>query len=136
MKLSTFKRIIKEDVKEEYRELVEKLAFSINPFAEEVIKALGNNLSVGDNFNQQIRDVTVEVDGSGSPKSILQFKTNLPSKCVGHQVIKADNLTNSSVYPTSCPFLSFTESGGILTVNNITGIPADNKFQLKLVLYP
>lgn len=136
MKLNTFKRIIKEDVKEEYRELVEKLAFSINPFAEEVVKALNKNLSVSDNFNQQFRDVMVEVDSSGIPKQALQFKTNLISGCKGIITLRAINTTSSTTYPTGYPFLTFTELNGILTVNHITGLPANNKFTLKILLYP
>lgn len=136
MKINTFKRIIKEDVKEEYRELVEKLAFSINPFAEEVVKALSNNLSVPDNFNQKFRDITVEVDASGIPKQTLAFKTNLVTNCKGILTIRATNVTSSTTYPTGYPFLTFTEADGILTINHITGLPANNSFTLKLLLYP
>lgn len=135
MKVNNFKRIIKEDVKEEYRELVEKLAFSINPFAEEVVKALSNNLNIQDNFNQKIRDITVEVDSNGIPKVKTQFKTNLISKCIGTHVIKLDNLTNPLVFQISYPFINFSESNGLLTIDHVSGLPANNNFKLKLVLY-
>ncbi len=136
MKISTFKRIIKEDVKEEYRDLVEKIAFAVNPFAEEVVKALDNNLNIDDNLNQKIREVNIEVNNSGIPKQLLRFKTNLPSVCKGILVLKVDNITNATTYPTGYPFPSFVESDGLITINHITGLPADNIFKLRLLLYP
>lgn len=136
MKVQSFKRLIKEDVEEQYRPLVEKIAFSVNPFAEEVIKALDNNLSIEDNFGQKKKEITVQVDSDGIPTYVTQLKTDLKSICSGAIVIRADNLTNARTYPTGCPFLSFTENNGVITVNHITGLPAGNKFKLKLVLYP
>jgi hypothetical protein len=135
MKINTFKRIIKEEFKEDQREMIDKIAYAVNPFAEEVIKALSNNLTVADNLAQKFRDVTVEVDATGTPKQPLLFKTNLTTNCLGILTMKAVNLTNPTTYPTGYPFLSFTELNNILTINNITGLPANNKFTLRLLLY-
>jgi hypothetical protein len=135
MKINTFKRIIKEEFKEDQREMIDKIAYAVNPFAEEVIKALSNNLTVADNLAQKFRDVTVEVDATGAPKQPLLFKTNLTTNCQGIITMKATNLTNPTTYPTGYPFLSFTELNNILTINNITGLPANNKFTLRLLLY-
>lgn len=75
------------------------------------------------------------MDASGTPKNALKFKTDLASLCIGHDVIKANCITNATTYVNSKPFLSFTETDGILTVNNITGLPANKKFKLKVLLY-
>lgn len=134
MKLQSFKRIVTEDVKEEFRELVSKLAYSINPFAEEVIEALNKNLTSEDNLNETKKEVTVTVNSSGTPTTPLQFKTDLSRTSFGIDVVKAENITNSTTYPTGHPFLSYSEVNGVITVNNITGLPANNKFKLKLII--
>lgn len=136
MKLSTFKRIAIEDFDSQYKDLISKLSYSINPFAEEVVQALDNDLNIQDNFTQKTTTISVKVDSSGSPTPILQFKTNLGSNCNGIQCVRAINSTNKLVYPTSQPFISYTESNGIITVNNITGLPVNNQFSLTLILYP
>ena len=136
MKLQAFKRLIKEDVEEQYRPLVEKIGFSVNNFAEEVIKALSNNLSIEDNFNQNKKDITVQVDSSGIPTTTTQLKTGLSTICAGITVIKADNITAPRTYPTGYPFINYTENQGVITINHITGLQSGYKYQLKVVLYP
>lgn len=134
MKIQTFKRIIKEDVKPEYRELVDKIGFSINVFAEEVVKALNNGLDVEDNFNQAIKDVLVTVDASGVPTSTTAFKSGVTGSIAGLHVIKATNNTSTNTLPTAYPYISWTESNGLITINKIIGLPAKNQFTLRLLI--
>jgi hypothetical protein len=130
-KISGFKRIIKEDFSEENQEIADKVGYSVNSFADEIIKALNGNLNE-DNLVDKSKSLTVTVDGSGTPKEKLIFKTGLIKKAEGLLVIRAENLTNPNVYPTSAPFLSFSENNGLITVNNITGLQADYKYRLKI----
>ena len=132
MKLQSFKRLIKEEVEEQFRPLIDRVGYSINPFAQDVLIALNKNLTIADNLLQQIKQVEVTVDTTGTPKTTSQFKSDLPQNIIGMNVIKVENLTNTSVYPTGHPFISFDQSSGVITIKNITGLVADNKYRLTI----
>lgn len=135
MKLQQFKRLIKEDVAEKDRPLMEKLAYALNPFCDDVTNALNNNLSIEDNLNQKKKSITVVVDGSGIPTQTLQLATNLASNCYGIVVVKAINSTTPTSFVTGYPFISFSEANKIITINNITGLTAGPTYVLSLILY-
>lgn len=136
MQVQPYKRIVTEDYDSKDQELISKLAYSLNQPLQDITTALTNNLNIDDNFQLIKKDLTVQVDATGTPTTTLQFKTGLSVSCAGIQVIKATNQTNSTTYVTGQPFITFTENSGLLTVNNIAGLPANNVFQLRLVLYP
>lgn len=135
MKFESPKRLIREDVSEEDRALAEKVGGIINSSFEQIAKLFDNNLSIEDNFNQSKKDIIITVNTSGTPITAVQFKTDISGNCAGIQVIKAENQTNVRTYPTGCPFISFSESNGVITVNNITNLQANNKYKLKLIIY-
>jgi len=132
-KFSFLKRIIKEDFPEQYRDLIDKLAYPFNQLAEFISLAFNNNITFQDNIYCQVKDVDVELNSSGIPKSPTKFISTLRSKSNGLFVIRADNLTNPNTYPTNAPFISFTENSNIITVNKVTGLQANNKYRLKVI---
>jgi len=130
-KLSGFKRVIKEEFKEEYQELIDKLGYSVNSFAEEVINAFNGNINE-DNILDKSKTITTTLDSSGIPTQDLSFKSGLVGKTKGIIVVKAENLTNPNTYPTGAPFCTFSENNGIVSVSHITGLPASQKYRLTL----
>lgn len=135
MKMNEFKRLIKEDFPKEYHGLIEKLAFPLNQALEEVYTALRNNMSFADNFAAQEKILEVMVDASGLPTTPTSFKSTLGGLCKGIDVLRAENITNSATYPTGSPFISFTEGNGQIIVKHIAGLPANNKFRLRIVAF-
>jgi hypothetical protein len=131
MKISGFKRIKKEDFDQEQQQLIDKIAYSINPFAEEVIRALSGNINQ-DNLNEKLKSIDITTDSSGIPTAEVQFKNPLTSRIEGLQVIKAENISNTTAYPSGGIFITYTESNNIVTVQHVTGLPANIKFRLKL----
>lgn len=133
-RLSNVRRIIAEDFPDEYQAIISRLGGVLNYFMEEVVELSNGNVDF-QNLDQQLIQFEVQVDSDGKPTlndKILTNKIN-PN---GIQVIKALNLTNNSIYPTGQPFISFTPSGnGFITINNISGLPADNKFFLTIIVY-
>lgn len=136
MKFESPKRLIKEDVQEEDRALVEKVGYVINPSFEQLAKILDNNLTIKDNFNQSQKEIIVTVNATGTPVTATQFKTDISGNCRGLQVINAVNQSSVNTYPTGTPFISFTEKVGVITVNNITNLQAGNKYKLTVIIYP
>jgi hypothetical protein len=133
-KLTEFKRLIAEDFPKEDRALASRLGAALNPVLQEIYQALSKNLNFTDNFNSQVKDVEITVDSSGSPKTATSIKSELKSSCKGIVCIKVDNRTNPNAYPSTCPFVSFSESNGQLIVRNVTGLTADHKYVLRLLV--
>lgn len=115
------RQIKPEDFDSKDQKLIQKLAFPINTFMQQVITALSNNLDFN-NLNQQLVSFTVSVDSSGVPTTPVQFKSTLKTKIIGLMCINAVNTSSTIRYPDSTPFISFTLNGDFVVVKNITGI--------------
>lgn len=135
MKLGNFKRIFKTDYATEVQATIEKLALTINNGFESLYNAMAKGISLSDNIACTVKKVTVKVDSSGSPLSTLSFSLDVKGQIKGISVIRADNLTNSSTYPTSTPFITFTQNDTIVTITNIVGLPANNNFEITLIAW-
>lgn len=118
-----------EDYKEEDREMMEKLAGALNPFMEDVYRQLNGNLNT-DNLTRQIGNVDVRMNAAGAVVNQPQIKLRLKARVSGIQVISAQNLTNAATYPTTAPFISYTISGDLVTIKNITGLQASSEYRL------
>ena len=135
-RLPKYKRIYKTDYSEEYQELIEKLSFPINIGIELLYDALNNKLTREDNLLSNVIEFVVTVDSQGIPTSPTSF--NISSKITragGIVVEKADNLTNTNTFPTGGIFISWSQSRQSIIINHITGLPADNSFQLRVAVY-
>lgn len=136
MLLPNQKKIIKNDFDEEIQPLVEQLAETINYNFERLFSVLNKNVSLADNVNVLVKDIEISVDSSGIPTTSAKFPSTLvPARPIGSFVINQLNLTNPLVYPTGGIVLSFSEVKGIVTINHVTGLPANNKFSLKVVFF-
>lgn len=126
--------IRKEDFNPKEQEFAGKLAFQINPFIQEVTQALQGNLTITENFSMEIKSVSVEVDGTGEITNTASFQTDLATisgiLVLRHQV--AD--PNNSNFPTSAPYCTFVKSNNIVNIQHVTGLPADTRFNLTLLL--
>lgn len=133
-KISNYKRITYEDYSEESAEMMEDLSDILNPFMREVTDAINGNLDF-ENLDQNTIEFQVSVDSSGKPNN---NKLNVQKSSVkGMTVISARNLSNSSVYANGQPFISFspTTTQNVITINNISNLPANNTFLLTIIVY-
>lgn len=127
-----FKRITKEDFDKESQRLIERLAYPLNSFMEQVINALNRNIDF-QNLNQEIIEITVTVDSSGKPLIPLQYKSNLRSRVQGMICIRAENLTTTNTPPVNTPFATFIQTTNIVTVSNIKGLTANESYKLNFL---
>lgn len=109
--------------------MIDKLAFVINTFNEQVVDALNKNIDY-DNLNRDIKTIDLMVDSDGIPTTQIQFQNALKTRIRGIEVMRAENLTSPGTYVTTAPFISFTENTKIITVQHVTGLQADNKYRL------
>lgn len=134
MKLPGFKRISKENFPSEYASIIDGFGGSYNDLAENVTNLSNKNITVEDNLAMFYKDLDITVDSNGTPTVITEFKNTLISRVKGNIVINAVNLTNSSSYPTTAPYVSFSENNKIIRILNVRGLPASTKFRLTLLV--
>lgn len=132
MKVNNLKRISIEDFEQEDQDLVNKLAFAINPLFDLITSALAKNLDF-DNLNQETITFDVEVDSAGKPKAKLELRNNLKTKPKGLHVIRAENLQLDGTFPTAAPFVTISFVNNNLSVEHVAGIPPNKKYRLTVV---
>lgn len=127
-RLDNVRRINAAEFPKDDRETVERLSVILNFFMEDVVNALNGNIDF-ENLNREIKELDITVDANGTPIRNQQFTSTVD--LAGTKIIRVDNLTNAAVFPTDTPFLTYTTNGtGTFTIQNITGLPANNRFRL------
>lgn len=135
MKLPNFKRLIKADYAQEFQDLIETLGFSVNNGVEVLYQALNKSLNLKDNIACTVKELTVEVKDDGTPKTQLTFTLDTSNRILGITVLSASNLTNPTIYPNFTPFISYSQSGKNVTINNIKGLQSGQKYSLTIVAF-
>jgi hypothetical protein len=131
---SFLKKLVKEDFDAKDQTLVGKIGFILNPVILQITNVLNKGLAIG-NLSTQIKTLLVTVDATGKPSNNLSFESTLNGKCILITVGRAQNLTNATTYPTSAPFITFSENNGQIAIANITGLTANDTWQLTIVAY-
>jgi hypothetical protein len=128
-----YKRIRTDDFSAELRPVIDRIAFAINPFAEQVISALDGNLNF-DNLNQSIVIVpNVVLDISGVPTRKTDFNSGLNNGAKGALCISVSNRTDGG-FPTTAPFVTITDKSGVVSLNHVTGLEAGKTYDITILL--
>lgn len=135
MKLSNTRQIRAEDYDDEYTDLITQLGSVLNSFMQEVVELTDGRIDF-ENLNQNIKTFDITVNSSGVPIQ-TPFKVGLGKTGIrGIQVINTYNLTNSTGYPTSQPYINFTPIGGdLIRIQSVTGLLPNQKYQLTILIY-
>lgn len=133
MNVSFLRRLIKEDFPQQYKDLVGKIGYVINPAMEQLSLVLKNNITWTDNMAAQVINIAVTVDSTGTPTGQISFASNLNSPINHIMVTRAVNATNSTSYVTGAPFVSFLQDGNSVIIQNITGLPPNATFNLTMI---
>jgi len=132
-KIRKISKILAEDFPQEYSNLVNKLAFTLNPFLDNLLVSLDKRLNITDNLDGEVKVITVTPDNDLP----LTLRTNL-NFCDSVLVSRVTNLTNSTATLTGAPFVEFSnvESNGLksIRINNITGLTGTSQYRIKLIL--
>ncbi|PCI45890.1 MAG: hypothetical protein COB41_00435 [Proteobacteria bacterium] len=128
------KRLRKEDFDSEYQPMMERVAYSVNTFMEQVISVLNKNVDFN-NLNQQVVSYNISLDSSGTVINAPNIKTNLKSKPAGVLCISASNVNDPNIFPISQPFVNIgIINSTTVSVQNISGLQADSTYQLTLLI--
>lgn len=133
-KLPSFRRLYEQDYPKEDQELVQQLAVSINAGFEQLYDLLNGKLTIEDNLASKVKTVQFMVDSNGIPTTKVIIKKSNSEKLSGLNVIRVDNLTNSNAYPISGPFITYLETTDTIVIKHITGLIANNSYQINVEL--
>lgn len=134
-KLATYKRLTTSDFEEKDQALIEQLAFPVNDGFNELYFAMNGKVDLRNNIYCTVKDIDLKVKADGSPLNTSSFSLDKDGKVSGCHVIYAANQDNSATYPISHPFISFTQNGKTVTINNISGLQANQRYILRVVAY-
>lgn len=127
-KLTNVKRLIKEDFDQKYYDLIERIAYSLNPLIDQLVESFDKGLTI-ENLSREISTFRIENDTAGKLKIPVQVKTILAG-VKGITVINAVNVTNPATDPLATPWITWSLSKGQITIKKVIGIQADNKYDL------
>jgi len=134
MKINNVTEIRPDDFDKDDRKTVGQLAEILNPFMQQVVEVTDSRIDF-ENRVEVYKSVEMTVDSAGKPTLNNKIKVG-KTGIRGIQVIAAYNLTNIALYPTQQPFMSFTQiAGGNIQVNNISGLQANNKYRLHIIVF-
>lgn len=133
MKIRIPEKLRTEDFPSEIQDSIGKIGKIYNQFTEQVFRALNGGIDF-ENLDRQLIDVDIVTDGSGNLVNPPQVKLTNRNRINGINCVNAINLVNPTIYPSGAPFVSFSSSGTILSILNVTGIPANSQFRLTLEL--
>lgn len=133
MILSILRRLNKEDFPQQYKDVVGKIGYVLNPAIEQLSTALQNNITFNDNIDCTVINIAVTVDADGIPTTSTTFQSKLTTPIKHIIVTRAINTTNSGTYVTSAPFVDFIDNSGTVTVQHVTGLPANSTFNLTII---
>jgi hypothetical protein len=132
--LSFLKKLIKEDFASKDQDLISKVAAILNPAVDQIGTLMNHGLGISD-LKTQVKDLTLEVDGDGTPTTDISFQSTLTSKCSMMQIGRALNLTDSTIYPEAGFSISFTEKDGQIFIKNVRGLQDGYKWQVRVIAY-
>lgn len=136
MRIPNQKRLDKQNFDDQYGELIDTLAFTVNNDGEVVFNVLNRNVSLKDNVFCTVREVQVILDANGIPKNTASFQLDITNmRVLGCVVLKAVNAKISTTYPSGSPFLNYTQTTNIVTINHVTGLQADTPWNLTIVAF-
>lgn len=135
MKLQSYSNIQRADFDPQYQGLIDRLSFTVNSAFQSLFNTLNGQTSLADNILCMVQTITVTVDSSGNPTTSTQFPSTLINGISGSTVIAANSTGNTVVYPIGTPFLSYTKSANVITINNISGLPAGTPFNITAIIW-
>lgn len=130
-RLQGVKRINRNDFPKEMKDAVERIGYSFNSFAEEVVNIINGGKLTLENLNRRVINIKVKLGASGVPVNEVIIQPNV-SGLQGFNVIRAVS-TQGTVFPTSQPFINYKfMANGNVIVTTISGLPDGEEFTLTI----
>ena len=134
MKINNVTQIMGDSLGSENEQVAGQLGSIINPFMQQVVELSDGRIDF-ENRVENLIQIEMTVDASGVPVLNNKISTG-KSNIRGTSVIRAFSSANVSIGATSQPFVNFKPlGGGLIEVTSITGLPANTKMRLNIIVY-
>lgn len=134
-KLPNQKRFLTEDFPSQ-KNWIGALLQSLNQFMESVVGALDRSLTVADNMDAQLAQVTVLTNG-GSPASITEtatFKVTTRSRPTQLLVGKVEIVSGAAVTGAVFPTWDYVPATNVIKITGFFGLGASSKYKINLTV--
>jgi hypothetical protein len=131
-KVPDLKRVTVEDFDSEDRALVDKLAFIINSFHEQVRSVLAKNVDF-ENLNQEIKTLSFVTDQDGQPLTTTTFKSNISNKIRGIIPVRVVITSDNTSFPAQQPVISWSQNVNVITITSIGGLSPETKYEITIL---
>lgn len=102
---------------------------TINSFMDSVYNIFNRNVSLTNNLNLQIYNLSVETDGNGDISQV-KVKTTVRGRVNGVLVIRT--ISNGST--SQAPFVDYVQVDNIITISKIAGLNPSTKYKIILLI--
>lgn len=127
-KLPQFKRIVREDFKDQ--PWIEKLLQPVNRFMESMVSALNNNLTFKENLIAKVHEFRFIEDDITYP-----LKVSWPHKALPTDMIVTRTVTVSGNDPTAAVFCRWEYDGDVIKVNKIYGLDSAAEYKIRTIIF-
>lgn len=130
-KLQAVKRFAIEDYPEKELDK-EKFFIQLNSFLEEIVNALQKNLNFADNFNAQIKELSITY--SSTDTFPLDIAVTTKTKPIGVIILSIQQIASSVTTISSAQGLQYLIVDNKIRIQTITGLTNGNKYNLVLLV--
>ena len=131
-KVPDLKRITVEDFPKEDRQLVEKLAFIINSFHEQVRSVLNKDVDF-DNLSQELKIISFTTNSNGQPLNQVSFRSNLTDRVQGILPVRVIITSNNTLSASQMPVITWSQNSNLITITNIGGLLPETGYEISLL---
>ena len=134
MKLPSFKRILREDVKDA-PDWVDGLINPLNSFMEFVYQGMNKNLTLFDNVAANVTEFTYRT-GATYPlgQDDVNFQSGLKNKATGVMIMQIYDRATYTPPPGPC-YVPWIQNVDQIVVKTITGLEASKVYTVRLVVF-
>jgi hypothetical protein len=137
MKLPTFKRILKEDLKEAPG-WIDKVIGPVNSFFESIYHALNKGLTFEENIAAQIRELsfttTAGYNGTVAQWKVINFQSTLGKRAKGLILLQLTQVEAVYTPIENDICIDWQDLNGDIRIGLIRGLTASKTYQLRVLL--
>lgn len=134
MKINNVTQIRSDDFEDDHKRMAEQLGNILNPFMQQVVELSDGRVDFENKVESYI-EIEMTVDSEGTPVLNNRIATG-KSFVRGFHIIDAYGASNASIGATGSPFIVFSRlASGFVEVSKITGLPANTRMRLNVIVY-
>lgn len=129
--LPPIKRLSKEDFKEQ-GSWIGALLGPLNDFMGAVFRALNNGLTFSENLAAQVKDLTVDVQTTGTYP--IRFQWERSGRPVALWVGWAQEIAPKPPTLTTAVWADWTFNNGSIEINSLSGLSTGKKYRIRVII--